>query len=405
METIPTLLRGIGGIGGRVVSRLSNSLSNEERKHISTVLIDSSLGDLEANYQMGCVDGSILLNEYCPLSKYVRTVEEYEEDVEHWLHRSFTLSSNELPYESVNSRQDARLMLLSAMHTGKLRVIINSLEKLCANNRARPFCDWVRIYIVSSLAGNTSSGILVQLPFIIRNLIESAEMKIIPTFRGFFIDASITSEYMDGMAEMIRDSFANAYAAIKELNGLYCYATTEKQRIPIELECYEPTKNKSDSSVSNHIPYEYVHLMQKYDMTGRRPCLDAKPCDYETMAVNTLRVQMIRDYDFYDHLLHPLVKTKGMARFNGLGSFKMEYPIEAITEYCTLRWAADSIKAHWRRIDDECLREHHLHKIIAAPDIESFDAEKFFMHRFEELTDRYSHDAFFRLLALTQTEC
>ena len=123
------------------------------------------------------------------------------------------------------------------------------------------------------------------------------------------------------------------------------------------------------------------------------------------MAVNVLLAQLSQvgstAAGSEDNLIGTIIKNEGMSRFCGAGAYNIEYPLDGIIEYCANRCANDSIGNNWRRIDEDFKRESKAMKQRALEDsnYEEEDFEDFYVRKFEEYTDRKSHDQFFKGLA------
>lgn len=399
----PTLVIGIGGIGGRILSAVSKRLSPEDRKLVATVLLDTNMLDLETAMKSGKVDYAVQISENYVVGEYLKILKDRGEDPDQWFHNIPIINESSLLEGASQVRQKSRLALLAAKKSGKLNSIVNAIDSVNAAFTNGDMQSPINIYIVGSIAGGTCAGAMVQMPYIIRQLMKERGINKATKVKGLFIGPTVTLGYQDGMTEKIRDTFANAYACIKELNGLYHYSSVDRNKIPLKLECYEPHKSAQNSGV-NPVPYDYVFLIEKYGMNGQALCPGASPRDYEAMAVNILQAQLSQigstAAGAEDNLLSLQIDTAGMAKFCGSGAFTAEYPLEGISDYVALRCAADNIGSQWRRIDEDFKREQRLRNQRMAENAneEPLEFESFYIRKFEEYSAKDSSDRFFKSL-------
>jgi len=404
----PTLVLGIGGIGGRILSALSTRLPEEDRKLVATILLDTNVNDLKSAKNSGKVDYTVQISEEYKVSEFVERLKNQGEDTDLWFHKIPIVQDSTLLEGAGQIRQKSRLALLAAKRSGKLGSIVTALENVnSAFSNGDSNGDMqtpVNIYIVGSIAGGTCAGTMVQMPYVIRQLMKERGINKTVKIKGLFIGPTVTLGYQDGFPEKIRDTFSNAYACVKEINGLYRFASYDMKKIPIKIEGYEPHRTAYNSDV-NQIPYDFIFLIDRNGLTGQTLCPDAVPKDYEGMAVNILQAQLSQvgstAAGAEDNLISLQVGTEGMARFCGSGAFTVDYPLEGIEEYVALRCAADNIGSTWRRIDEDFNRERRQRnqRLLENSNEKPLEFESFYIRKFDEYSGKDSSDMFFRSLA------
>ena len=397
----PTIVIGVGGVGGRIVSEATKHMTPEDKKYIATICLDTNINDLKKLSDKG-IDYVVQTSTDQTVLRYVQELEENGVPTRDWIHNIPLMNERTMLKGAGQIRQLSRIAMLSAVESGKFKAIDEAIVNI--NSSGSTFEQDVSVFIVGSVAGGTCAGTMVQLPLYVRKLLIQRSAATDPNIRGLFIGASVTEGYQEGNTTKIRDTYANDYACIKEVNGFYHFASSPKDDIPVSLEFYEPTKVIGGDGV-NPIPYKYIFLLERFNHLGKSIPGGAKPKDYEAMAANILLAQLSQIGDeaegSEDNLIRKLIQENGMSRYCGAGAINIEYPYEDIREYCALRCSEDSVKNQWRRIDEEYLIEKKQQaqraKVDSTYEEESF--EDFYIRKFEEYTEKGSADSFFRSLS------
>ncbi len=397
----PTIVIGLGGVGGRIVSHVAERLTPEDRKYIATVCLDTNVNDIKKLENKG-IDFIVQTSTDKTVKRYAEALEERGVSVREWLHDIPLLNERTMLKGAGQIRQLSRIAMLSAVDTDKFKALDDAIVKV--NSAGSIYDEDVSVIIVGSIAGGTCAGIMVQFPLLVRQMLIQRSAATDPNIRGLFIGASVTEPYQEGNPTKIRDTYANDYACIKEINGLFRFASQPADDIPVRLEYYEPDRTVGGDG-TNPIPYKYLFLVEKYNFHGKSVPGGARPEDYEAMAANILMAQLSQIGDeaegSEDNLIRGLIDTQGMNRYCGAGAINIEYPYEDIREYISMRCAEDSVRNQWRRIDEEYLIEKKQQiqraKTDASYEEESF--EDFYIRKFEEYSAKGSPDQFFRGLA------
>lgn len=398
----PTLVLGVGGIGGRILASLSGKLSPEDKTLIRTVVLDTNVNDLQGAIQGG-IDGGIQTSDNFTVGEFVNILEKNGEEPKSWFQNIPLLYDSSLLEGASQVRQKSRLALLATRQSGGLDDIVKTIDEVYSAYK-EDFNTPINIIVVGSIAGGTCAGSMLQLPYIIRDLMLKHGVTTAIKMRALFIGPSVTYAYQGGNEEKIRDTFANAYACVKEINALYRFASYDKKDIPVKFECYKPTKEMGEIG-TNPIPYDYVFMIEKHRTSGQTLAPKATPEDYEEMAANVLLAQLSQvgstAAGAEDNLIGTVIKSEGMARFCGAGAYNIEYPLNGIIDYCADRCAGDNIGNQWRRIDEDFNRESRAQRQRAMENsnYEEEEFEDFYVRKFEEYSGRKSHDQFFKSLA------
>lgn len=397
----PTLIMGIGGVGGRILKEVSKKLSEEDRKFIATICLDTNVLDLQKLEKSG-IDYIVQTSTDQTVKDYCTALKENGNDPTGWIHNIPLMNERTMLKGAGQIRQLSRLAMLSSIESNKFKAIDEAIDRV--NSAGQIMQQDVSVFIVGSIAGGTCAGSMVQLPLYVRERLIQHSAATDPNIRGLFIGPSVTESYQEGNTTKIRDTYANGYAVIKEINGFYRFASMDKNSIPVKLEYYEPKKEK-DGNDTNPIPYKYLFLIEKYNHMGKPLPRGARPHDYEKMVANILLAQLspigAEAEGSEDNLIRGLISTEGMNRYCGAGAINIEYPYEDLKEYCAIRCSADSVQNQWRRIDEEYLLEKRSQAQRAQIDTMYVkeELEDFYIRKFEEYAAPGSTDAFFRSLS------
>ena len=396
----PTIVIGLGGVGGRIVSYVAERLTPEDRKYIATVCLDTNVNDIKKLEGKG-IDFIVQTSTDKTVKRYAESLEEKGKSVRDWLHDIPLLNERTMLKGAGQIRQLSRIAMLSAIDTDKFKALDDAIVKV--NSAGSTYEEDVSVLIVGSIAGGTCAGIMVQFPLFVRQLLIQRSAAKDPNIRGLFIDASVTEPYQEGNPTKIRDTYANGYACIKEINGLFRYASVPGEDIPVRLEYYEPDRTVGGDG-TNPIPYKYLFLIEKYNFHGKSVPGGARPENYEAMAANILMAQLSQIGDeaegSEDNLIRGLIDTQGMNRYCGAGAINIEYPYADIREYISMRCAEDSVRNQWRKIDEEYLldKKQQAQRARTDANYEEESFEDYYIRKFEDYSAKGSPDAFFRSL-------
>lgn len=397
---IPTIIVGVGGIGSSIVLDVHNQLSEEDKKTIATVCLDTDTAMLEALRRDG-IDAVIQTSSDLTVGRYAEQVKQTHPEVSKWMHNNSYINSKGLNEGAGQIRQLSRLAMLASIDDYRFNAIDDAINKI--NHAGTIFQQSMKVIIVGSIAGGTGAGLMVQLPLYLKERIQSKTQRGSVLVRGIFIGPTITEEKQGNDEDKICATFGNAYACVKEINGLNAFASRNKDDIPITIEYYEPKKGRDNKEI-NPVPYDFLFLLDKNNYRGGVLGADAVMEDYIKMAANILRAQLTaigaKVYSSEDNLIRGQIITGGLNRFCGAGAIGMVYPVEQVSEYCALRWATESISSQWRKLDVEYLMEkkRDAQQQSIDPSFVPMKKEEYYTKRFRELSAVDGSDQFFKLL-------
>lgn len=366
---VKTLLIGIGGVGGQIMSAAAGNLTVEDKRYVATVCLDTDADAVTALNKLGI--SAIQTSEDTTPSEYCR---KHKAETEPWYPMNPYIAKQAMLRGAGQIRATSRLAFDAAQRANKLKTLEAAINNISLVDGTTANYG-IRIMVVGSLAGGTGSGLLVQLPFYIRHLLKIKGYSNVQ-IRAIFLGADI---FKDEQGDEYKEKsvLANSYAAIKELNALFRMQNVPGEDVPLTLGYYEPKKNADEP---NDIPYDYVYLIEKHNnfANGLRTAND-----YINVAAQIVRIQFFteigqRVISNEDNTVEQLAETEGMSRFCGAGYSKAIYPYKEINEYCSLRWLTDTVNNSWMRFDtvfevERVLRERERDQDPSLPPLKLSD--------------------------------
>lgn len=343
-EQTPYVFIGIGGIGCRIVASISDKLDISLRDHAGFIGIDMDAHEMmklksESHYmkliQLGGDNQSI--RDY--LEKYP--------EAKDWFPKEDIIRFRNPHYGSGQIRAVSRLLFHDAAVSGKLNPIIDEIDRVS-------FFGTPVIVIVGTIAGGTGSGMVIELPFFIREYFERSSSKEQFYIRGMFIGPDLVEplQHYSSQRKRVR---ANSYACLKELNALNMH------HLPMENEPDELARNISldnydhDNSSFHYVPYNMINLFEglnEYGTIGRdgiyEICNQISDIAYYSCfsEANNLLLH-IED----SCILSKTLKNNCLNKFVGTGLCKIVFPRERVLDYVSRVLLNEVINDGWLEID------------------------------------------------------
>ncbi len=343
MYQIPILVIGVGGIGCRIAASISSSLTQDDWNHTSVIGIDTDvheLGSLDNIQQMKLIQISSCMKVRSYLEAYPECSNLFPENV--LLREKTMLCGTE------QIRPLSRLAFLHAEKTGGFRTIIEEVNRLYRSNHSN-FNMNLQVIIVGSTAGGTGSGLIVQIPFYIREVIRKYSEFEGCGIRGFFIGSDVVEEVLP--TKIKKDAAcANSYACLKELNA-FCKQPfidySDENNVCLDFHDHE---GRSE----NNILYNFICLMEKNEHVG---AIDNFKLDEIINHVSELIKKL-----YLTPMIHEIAKVENIiySNFNynpknllciGAGMCRLVYPIKKIQEYVAMSTVIEFLKNEWLFID------------------------------------------------------
>lgn len=383
---IPTIIIGIGGIGSKIVAETFKTLSEEDKDTIAAVCMDTDSSTFDKYSDLG-LDGMIQTSTNEIVGHYL----EKREKMKEWFQYNPFLETKSLIEGAGQIRQLSRMAAQACIEDKIEPILGKAIDKV--NTAGSIFEKSLKVFIVGSIAGGTGAGLMVQLPFYIRQLIEAKTARDHILIRGLFVGPTVTEEYQNNNIVKKTSTYANAYACLKEINGFYLKASGINYDIPIEVDYYK----------KGRIPYDFLFLIDRNNYEGG-VMENCRAGNYLEMAMEILRTQLtpvgVGMYSAEDNLILTHLEGKGMNRYCSAGAINIIYPLESIGNYCAYRWSKETIKEQWLKIDDgfKSKQQDDRNRQAVDPGYIPETEDSYYVAQFEKLSKPGSPDINFRNL-------
>lgn len=381
---VPTLLVGIGGIGGRIVSAVNDELSEFDKKYIRMIVLDTNQQDIDKLKEKGisCIQTSAKMT----VQDYLDQNPEFLE----WFPVNQLINGKNLTDGAGQIRSVSRLgALASEENLSKIGASIDEVSFNYGDSSDKA----VKIMVVGSISGGTGSGIGIQLPFYIRKLVKEANNMTDVLIRGLFLTPSVVTGVQQTESSK-KAMYVNGYAFVRELNAFYRAQLLPDEDIKIDIEYYEKGKHnegkRKELQTANQVPYNFMFFLEKKDIRGRNiGGLKA----YEEKAARIVKSQLFSSastsqYSAEDNLIISCVENNGMDRYCGAGVASAIYPYAENLRYCTLNYCNDSISDFWLTFDEAYARNQEIqrHEMLTNQTLHPVTLAEFYKSEFAKKT-------------------
>lgn len=384
---VPTVLIGIGGIGGQIVRLVDNELKNCDKKFVRMLVLDTNTNDLSKLDKTNIP--YVQTSENMTVSDYLRRNKRFED----WFPYNPLLNGKNLIEGAGQVRSVSRLGALASEAAGRFEKIKDAITEV-SRNVGSTIHKTVRVMIVGSVCGGTGSGMGIQLPFLVRDMIDEISNMPNAIVRGLFIMPDIVEEVQD-TDQKRRSVYVNGFAFLRELNAFNKAQTFQRGTERLRIEHYrraDTDPSKDHTVMSRPAPYDFLFLIEKSNVHGQNiGNFDA----YISKAAQIVVMQLFASdmtasmHSSEDNLIVSAVERNGMNRYCGAGVSKAVYPEEENIRYCTLRFTESILKGHWLKIDRMVDLNMAQHKRLMAtnPSLMPKDPHVEYMTVFDTLTD------------------
>lgn len=346
-----TVLIGLGGTGSRVVNNVARILQeksiNINDGVVTCAVLDTNQADNELINQSGT---NIPVIPTCD----ERTIDQYLKlyagtDPLSWCPYSRAFGAESMIDGASEMRVKSRIAFMDTMSTGKIFDLQNAIEKVFHNRPGTP--EKIRVMVVSSLSGGTGSGMFIQVALWLRKFFKGRNCQ--STIRGIFLLPDI---FIRTVANIRNDSkkklyhYANAYAAIRELNAI-----NKVIKDKVQLEQPLIIQDLFDSRAPQAKPvFDNAFFIDDVDQKGA--AFDSIGT-YEEMVAQIVYMQlyapMHSELSSVEDNLFRAFERSSEPVYGSCGTARAEYPSDTVARYCALRAAQDSIAEGWGKIDAE----------------------------------------------------
>lgn len=346
-----TLIVGLGGMGQKVVQRISVLIDRDNIQDVELVVMDTDVNDLRRSKQnfprihtvqtspRGTVGGALDQNEFAR---------------DRWFPINDGLMGKPFTEGAGQVRAVSRLALDHAIEQGYMSGLEKAIEKLHSLS-GETMRQEMRVMIVGSNNGGTGSGLVLPVALYIRNFLITRYQDNSAIIRGFFLEPDTIFDRIADEEE--RNSLrCNAYATIREVDAFfrkeYSGESTEYKHVVFNA----PQPGSGERvDYPNILPYHFIFLMDAINSEGEHLPSHEAYLDHaaETIFAQALSAVSSRSNSSEDNIIRNLAASNGRSRYCGAGSSYLEYPIEDVQRYIGLNWAADNISEEWLELDSQ----------------------------------------------------
>ena len=345
----PTLIVGLGGTGCKVVAKVAQRTSEEQRKRVRFVCIDTDVNDLrklrEANPMIKTIQTSApySVGEYLNNNTFARDT---------WFPTHHILNGKTPTEGAGQVRAISRLAFDTCISEGAMKPLEKCIEELYPLN-GEAVQQALRIIVVSSLAGGTGSGIILPAAVYIKSYLEKRLRRSASVMRGFLLLPDI---FFDGKSpEEINNLGANGYAALRELDAFMRRGDSVGEGSD---RFRRMTLKMPDTSTGEYVDYQTSPFNFCF-LFGAQNTSDQDLSSfsaYMEQAANIVYAQSVsalsgRSNSSEDNTILTLCAGSGHNRFCGAGSSSMTYPRNDIARYAAVSWALQTMGGEWQRLD------------------------------------------------------
>ncbi|OZM57355.1 hypothetical protein CIB95_07795 [Lottiidibacillus patelloidae] len=350
---VPTILIGLGGIGGQIANNIYNNIPEDRRDRVAIHAFDTDVNSIKQLEH---------LKESVTQTSSKRSVDEYineNNSVLSWFPDNQYLRRKTLTEGAGQIRSISRLAFHSAMEEGKLNKFwenINSIFPVQSDKN-----DYgIRVIIITSLVGGTGSGIFLQVAMYLREMLEKKFGVSSVLVRGAFLlpDILVRSNTLDKREwENVQ---ANGYASLKELNAITLSSLGhwgQSEGVTIDLE-YRPDQvdiqgRTTHAITEKQLPYDFCFIYDYENLKGQHL---HSVSDYLDQVTRSIFLQLFspiseRHFSLEDNQILDIIGSKGLGRYCGSGVATLTYPHEDIVEYCALKWSLQGLNDSWLTLD------------------------------------------------------
>ncbi|HYN76994.1 MAG TPA: tubulin-like doman-containing protein [Lamprocystis sp. (in: g-proteobacteria)] len=351
----PSFFIGIGGVGSRIVDRIAAraaSLPNWESQLRSlTAFVSIDTNDLDQDALKQVPKGNRINIAAFDKQKVVAHLRRSQDpQTDQWLPSTYT------PREGVKPgagqiRIESRLGFF--FHSPAIRQRLNDL----VNQALAPGVTWrkqgkVNCYLFCSLAGGTGSGSFLSLAYLIDAIVNRTGWQ--PRVIANLLLSTLMTDKVG--SELHANIHANTYAALKELESLTKLDYAQVRQAGRTAEPFQYVRNEAarDTLSVSSRPFFVTFIMDRPPHVGTRDpekvIADAAFLQVFTPVIN----ELAGEYDNYEQHLESLTRFPGDLRdvgegytknFGTFGAVCMVLPGPDLLEYCTLRFAAQALRA------------------------------------------------------------
>jgi hypothetical protein len=357
----PTLFVGLGGCGCRMVARVAEHMRRrpdfDERYKdlVKFALVDTNINDLESYREIA--DGTFLISdfekeEYADLASGKMFLEP-DPYFTQWVPQNYRFRAGDTAGAG-QIRIEARLGVFYQMkHKDFVPKFRKLLEELKSHEHGHRRLDSpeIRIIICFSVAGGTGSGCHLPIALMLRD--QAKELG-----KPSIIGVAVLPAVFEDKTGINKDgTFANGYAALKEMEHLMKLGSPESRFFPLDGVDFHYDPSDSSKRKVRQRPFEFVYVVDKPQAFTVSDPVDAAADGLYLQFFSPLYSFQASDYDNYTQHQRFLVphdfEGKGIVGFStfygSYGAAVLLVPVPGLVEYCAQAAALSLIRASFLR--------------------------------------------------------
>jgi hypothetical protein len=353
-EVVPTLIVGLGGCGSQIAIRVKKQLKQrpdyaERFKALTKVaLIDTNINDLESWREDA--DLTLLISDF-EKESYANLASgklflEPDSYFTQWVPQNYRFRAGDTAGAG-QIRIESRLgSYYQKRHGGMIPKIRKLLDELKAHEHGhrRLASSDIRIIVCFSVAGGTGSGSFLPMAYMLRDQAKALG-------KPYLIGVAVMPAVFEDKTGTNKDgTFANGYAAMKELEHLMTLGAPESSFFPEDGLVLHYDPSDESKRVVRTKPFEFTYIIDRPESFTTKKVVDAAADGLYLQLYSPLFGIQAGDYDNYTQHQRFLVPhdfepkgIKGFTSFYGsYGAAVLHVPTGGIMDYCA-RTAALSL--------------------------------------------------------------
>ena len=345
---IPTIFIGIGGIGTKITSEICDRISEDARKKVGFIAIDTNTTDIALRRDEGHTNmGIIQISEDREIEDILDENPEYKE----WFPDEEILRKRSALYGAGQVRPISRLSFLVAAKRGRFDGIFSEIQR-DRQVDGGVLSGSLVVVVVGSITGGTGAGMFIELPMFIREHLKNTGLTTL-TIRGMFIGSDTTKEGQPTNF-MKKAVCANAYSCIKELNAFYIHHIenefiTKEVHDNLKVSFYDGSNNST-----NNVPYNYLYLFERANSLGTVGTINlGEMITYVSgIAYNLLFTAVSgNSLSIEDNFILDNIRENERNRYVGAGMCHLVFPIQEARGYVANHFINRVVSEDWLYLD------------------------------------------------------
>lgn len=397
----PTLFVGVGGTGCKIVKKVADMCAAQEKENINFLCLDTNVNDLSSVANAKTKINWIQTSNTQTVGNYL----DYDEEArKKWFPKNAVMYDKTVSEGAGQVRAISRLAFNSAIKTGKIRPLYDSIDDLFRKT-GKDMKQAMRVIIASTASGGTGSGIMLPLSMFIRSYIKEKYPNTSLIVRALVLLPETLDSVIDSQTE--RDSQArNAYATIKELNA---FMMKGSGFIDLDEDLKQFGNLGVDVSIAGSelqkhlslLPMDFCFLMDGQDAEDSTMVSVSQYIEQAAQALYEQNIGPMQKscFSVEDNIIKEMTKpgNYGRNRFGGIGAGVIRYPYEKVADYVAYDLALDSIggdgeATKWTKYDKLILQYKAEQKKRGVP-MSTWDSDgKVYTERLRVAKDPFSTD-------------